>query len=1007
MAFGKQFHCTYLSSADIEYTLEIYVKDYSSGSTEIELGAGGCIISYDTSGENKFSPIISSKMQIPFLVETVAMKNFIASLRDTYQEQEVYAHLYTDATEPIWSGYIIMDLGSEEDVSYPYEVVLTAIDGLGLLKDHDFVQDGSTIPYSKSETFLGYSTTSSYKTIVDWLVLILAKTGMSLTTEGAATNYRISTCVDWYNEEHEDVTLGYDPLDLTKCNMKSFYTVNDNEEYSPDSFYKVLESICKAWGMRCVYWHHTFYFIQISLYKTNETGTAGTPVNLPTREYYYTGGLRATRNYVGSKYYARYELSLENTTAGDGTGLQKLAGTKYDYYPIIKQVEAEYWSALDVNYFDGFPLLDTSLGGTGSIPANTVYIDYKSLGIFDNPADIPGWYCQIPLTFYNPSSGPSSMRLNWTIKAFQHTGGGSSLQLTNSTGALTWVPEVLPTTILDVDDDVITGGVNSIFPGISERLIFDSGLYQDSIIPTHASFTGDTWEFQLQIRTVSGPDTGGGNTTSCAGHGARGLAWLAYNSTLLPNGHIYSNPTNILLDPPFEGLFVPIIATSQVGAQSISTYIDTGTTDSFEIDLGKIFWGDSLVVDSPSTLLIYDGANWVPTPVTGEWGIGTLAGTLSFTELLCQETLYNQSQISMRLNGTTALSETNKKTSGTYIKYINPIGRIEDLDNRFYAMLRAQFVTGTDEWNGDWFEISYNSLVYTETTQDNPGENTGGIVGGGNSGGPPVPMPGAMFNQSYIPTNTSTRVTAGTITSIPIIDIGSTLLATDDVIEIFDFIEGATYQFVLSANQSSGDTSLSVDSQAITADITKGSIITISSNNLIVQYQRKTEGTIAGMPVTTDTLGPITFAGGAYSILGSDATSGEPFIKILPSDFMVNDDAASLENVSPAVFNDGTNTGVSVENSAQELIAIVNIPTGLAATEVYIWGYNTTKTVEVYEMDIDANGKGSTIGTGTTNGSAISIGTIAATITNYLMIKVLVSSINHRIWGGKVTITQP
>jgi len=122
---------------------------------------------------------------------------------------------------------------------------------------------------------------------------------------------------------------------------------------------------------------------------------------------------------------------------------------------------------------------------------------------------------------------------------------------------------------------------------------------------------------------------------------------------------------------------------------------------------------------------------------------------------------------------------------------------------------------------------------------------------------------------------------------------------------------------------------------------------------------------------------------------------------------MVNDDAASLENVSPAVFNDGTNTGVSVENSAQELIAIVNIPTGLAATEVYIWGYNTTKTVEVYEMDIDANGKGSTIGTGTTNGSAISIGTIAATITNYLMIKVLVSSINHRIWGGKVTITQP
>ena len=129
------------------------------------------------------------------------------------------------------------------------------------------------------------------------------------------------------------------------------------------------------------------------------------------------------------------------------------------------------------------------------------------------------------------------------------------------------------------------------------------------------------------------------------------------------------------------------------------------------------------------------------------------------------------------------------------------------------------------------------------------------------------------------------------------------------------------------------------------------------------------------------------------------------YVKILPNDFMVNDDASSPD-ITPAVFGDGTNTGVSVENTAQELIATVNIPSGTTATEVYIWGSNTTKSVEVYEMDIDANGKGSTVGTGTTDGSAISIGTIASSDTNYLMIKVLVSSTNHRIWGGKVTLTQ-
>ena len=1001
MAFGKQFHCTYLSSADIEYTLNIYVKDFGGSSTEINLGAGGCVISYDTDGENKFASVISSKMQIPFLVETSAMATFITNLRTTYQEQEVYAHLYAGATEAIWSGYIIMDLGAEEDVSEPYEVVLTATDGIGLLKDRDFVQDGSTIPYAKSETYLGYSTTSSYKTIVDWLAIILAKTGMATTDEGAATNYRIQTCVDWYNEEHAAVTLAYDPLDLTKCKMDSFYTVNDNEEYSPDSFYDVLESLCKAWGMRCIYWHHNFYFIQISLYKTNESGTAGTPVNLPTREYYHTGGLRLTQNYVGSKYYARYELSFENTSAGDGTGLQKLAGTEYNYYPIIKQVEAEYECALDVNYFDGFPLLDSTLGGTGSVPANTVYTDIKSLGIFDSPADILGWYCKIPLTIYNPHSAANSMRLTWTIHAFQNAGGGSPLQLSNQTGVLTWEPYVLPTTVLNVEDDVITGGINAIYPGVSERLIFDSGLYPDSIIPTHASFTGpDTWEFRLQIRTVSGADAGGGNTNACTGHGAKGGGvLLAYNSTHLPDGQIYSNPTNIQLSPPYEGLFVPVIATSQVGAQSISTYASTGTTDSFEVELGKIYWGDSLVVDGPSALLVYDGSDWVRTPISGEWGVGTLSGTSSFTELLCEETLYNQSQISMRLNGTSALAETNKKTSGTYIKYVNPIGRIEDLDNRFYAMLRGTFTTGTDEWNAEWFEISYNSLAYTGTTQDNPGENTGGVVGGGNSGGPPTPMPGGMFNQSYIPTTTTSTIAVGSITSIPIIDIGSTLLKTGDVIEIYDFIQGASYQFVLSEDQESGDASLSVVSQDITTSITKGSIITISSNNLIVQYQRKTEGTIGNMPVAAERLGPIEYKGGTYFVTGVDPI----YVKILPRDFVINEDGGN----EALEFKDGTSSsGLTVGATSQEMLATVNIPYGTTATHVTAWGSSAARTVEVYECGVDTNGIGSAIGTGTLNGSPISITSTAATETNYLLILVKVTLTSQRIYGGQVTLTQ-
>ena len=105
-------------------------------------------------------------------------------------------------------------------------------------------------------------------------------------------------------------------------------------------------------------------------------------------------------------------------------------------------------------------------------------------------------------------------------------------------------------------------------------------------------------------------------------------------------------------------------------------------------------------------------------------------------------------------------------------------------------------------------------------------------------------------------------------------------------------------------------------------------------------------------------------------------------------------------------FKDGTNTGLTVGDSSQEMIATVNIPSGTTATEVTIWSSSTARTVEIYEASIDANGIGSAIGTGTANGSPISITATAATTTNYLVILVKVTNTSNRVYGGKVTLTQ-
>ena len=207
--------------------------------------------------------------------------------------------------------------------------------------------------------------------------------------------------------------------------------------------------------------------------------------------------------------------------------------------------------------------------------------------------------------------------------------------------------------------------------------------------------------------------------------------------------------------------------------------------------------------------------------------------------------------------------------------------------------------------------------------------------------------------------------------------------------------------FTVGADAAAASTSITVDSVLLSIPIDIGDNIEINQENLFVQYQRKTEGTIGGMPIQSKQIGPITFdspGAGDYAIIGVDPT----YVKVLPRDFMVNEDGDNLA----LEFKDAANTGLQVGDAAQEMIATVNIPYGTTATEVYVWGSVTTKVVEAYVGNVNANGIGSAIGTGTTNGSAISITSTASTETNYLLILVIVNATSNRIYGGKVTLTQ-
>ena len=735
MAFGKRFHSTYYSSNEDEYTLDIYCDGFGGSSTAMTLGSTGCVINYESDGDEKFTPVMASSMSIPIIVENATIRTFITELRESYEEREVYVHLYNDADSgsPMWSGFVLMDLASSQDISMPYEVNIKAVDGIGLLKDVDWVIDGSSEPYELSETYA-----ESYQRITLWLQRILEKTGAALTTQGASSNYTYQTSVNWYNDKHAAVGQTYDPLHLTQCKMDGLYKVDDELVYTAPSTYDVLVAICKSWGMRCVYWNHIFFFTQIGEYDTEESGTLANPVNIATREYYYTGSLKSTQAFIGTDVLSRYELDFEN--GAGSSGLQKLAGSQYGHYPIIKKVETNYRIYEDVNAFRGFPLLK-------STTPSTTYEGTVTLGSFWDMDDKLGWLAVFPVRLFTPQTSttpgltnyPYLFRTLFSIRA-KASGGSFTKMLTETNGVLSWQAYSAPTTS---DDGGMIYNVIQSAAGISGDVnVFDSTQYINGIIPTDAAFTGK-WEFE--IYTWEYFDSGG--TPEYPFHGGHALVLMGVGAFNNPRtfGANYNNisnyspsqmiPINHLIvslnTGAFEGTFSPV-TTNVIGASVHYITALTAATNSYVLKLDNLFWGDSSEIDIPSTLRIASGASWVYPDAAGDWGVGTISGNQAFVELLCEEIISNQTSTSLKLNGASALSVTNKEESG-YLKFLNPISKLIDLDDKPYIMIKGSYTTGTDQWQGEWFEFQYTSTTPTFVSNEIKGKNSGNIVGGGSA----------------------------------------------------------------------------------------------------------------------------------------------------------------------------------------------------------------------------------------------------------------------------------
>jgi len=162
-----------------------------------------------------------------------------------------------------------------------------------------------------------------------------------------------------------------------------------------------------------------------------------------------------------------------------------------------------------------------------------------------------------------------------------------------------------------------------------------------------------------------------------------------------------------------------------------------------------------------------------------------------------------------------------------------------------------------------------------------------------------------------------------------------------------------------------------------------------------VDSEHYTDGSIDTAHIADD---QVTFAkaiGVTPNVYGST-------IKVLPSDFMANDDGGVTKTIQ---FVDENSSGLKPGNAGTELLAFVAVPEGMKVTLVDVYA-SSAFAVDVIELDIHqivTDISAASIGTGNAN-TQINVTDTNSTATNFFMIQVTTTATSSRVFGALVTI---
>ena len=153
MAYGVKYRLEFSDHNEKDKKIEILKNNYV-GSVLPMIGTNNpCEITWE--GDDDFySPIKGSKCKLNlFVTETVSYDNFYE-----YDEREYKVKIsYKDSSnnyQTYWIGWLVVDSFSEAITSKPFQISLTAIDGLGTLDSYSMFVDDTSVGLVNAKQYI-------------------------------------------------------------------------------------------------------------------------------------------------------------------------------------------------------------------------------------------------------------------------------------------------------------------------------------------------------------------------------------------------------------------------------------------------------------------------------------------------------------------------------------------------------------------------------------------------------------------------------------------------------------------------------------------------------------------------------------------------------------------------------------------------------------------------------------------------------------------------------------